>query len=215
MTDAPFQRILDSARARLPGAMTGSIQQELYNVIKEFCERTNVWQEAIPFTTHPNDHSYRITASSPAALITRLLWIEGTRHGSHETTFTPGIMYNGSLEMTGVSSTILHLPHGTGAGDVWRAHVALTITDPSGPTGLPQIPDWIIDKYYDAILNGVVANMMMQGAKPYSNLQGAQFHGRKFRDGMTKARAETAHRYQRGGQAWAFPRAFRTRSQVF
>jgi len=211
MTDAPYQRLLDTARTNLPGALDGGLQLVLFNVLREFLTRTNIWQDEIPLRLHQNKHEYLLAARSPSAIITRLMWLEGPKSQDGR----DGFPIRARLKSDGSTTATLLVQGVVSENELAHAHVALTVTDPTGPTGLPRIPDDIVDGHFDTILSGLLERMMLQPSKPYSNPQLASYHGHRFRQGMSAARAELAHGGVFGGQAWRFPGGFRTRSQVF
>jgi hypothetical protein len=194
VTAAPYNRILDSARARLPGALDGSMQLELFNVLKEFTQRTNLWLEDIAITTATGQRDYDLSPSSPSAVVNRLLWLEGAT----------GVPVHAHLTNLGGPFMTLRLATAPSASEDWTAHVALAVGDPTDGSGLPRVPDWIVTKYQLGLLDGLLARMMSQPAKPYSSPM-ADLHMRNFNKAMTLARSEAAHGQVYSGQAWRYP----------
>ena len=217
MTDAPYQRLFDTARAHLPGAMDGGMHLELFNTLREFLNRSNIWVDEIPFRTSNTRQGYEITTAQPSALINRLMWIEGKRdpRGSYTHAYPTGVSYRGQLIGAGKPTAEIVIDGLPGQGEIWYAHVALVPTDPTGPTGLPRIPDDIIDGHFETILSGLLERMMIQPSKPYSNIQGASYHGHRFRAGTNQAKNAHLHGDVFRGQAWRYPRTFRSRTQTF
>lgn len=212
MSIAPYQRIIDSARANLPGALEGPMQLELFNVMKEFVQRSNVWTGVIAFEATPQQIEYEIVSENGSAFINRLLWLEGKR-GSNDGHY--GSPVPASLLDAGGHSATLRLDYAPGGHETWRAHVAYGLTDPTDKNGYPRLPDSLIDKYQLPILSGLLSRMMAQPAKPYSNPQMAQFHWATFHRGISQAKTELLKGHTFRGQNWRFPGQFRTRRKVF
>jgi hypothetical protein len=204
VTAAPYNRILDSARVRLPGALDGAMQLELFNVLKEFTQRTNIWREEISFSAVAGETEYDLSSSTPSATINRLL---GLRSAS-------GAPISAYLETAGVSLATLRVRTAPSAPEDWVAHVALALSDPTDGSGLPRVPDWIAMKYQLGIIDGLLARMMSQPSKPYSSPL-ADLHMRNFNKTVTLARSEAAHGNVHSGQAWRFPGSVRTRTQRY
>ena len=95
--------------------------------------------------------------------------------------------------------------------DTYTARVALTVADPVTRDGYPEFPDWIMDKYGNDILEGVLFRMMSQIAKPYSSPQMAQYHGKLFKQAVSQAKVEASHQNVYRGQSWRFPQTFARR----
>ena len=119
----------------------------------------------------------------------------------------------GALIASGAQDAILRIYDLPNAAELWIAEVALTITDPIDGEGIPYAPDWIIQKYQDALTDGLLSRVMVHPAKPYSNKEGAAFHGRRYMNGTTSGKADARRGSTFGGQRWAYPTGFRTFSQ--
>jgi hypothetical protein len=119
----------------------------------------------------------------------------------------------GALVRSGASNAILRIYDLPNVPEVWVSEVALTINDPIDGDGLPFMPAWIADKYFDVLLDGLLSRVMVHPAKPYTNEKGAAFHGRRFMSGIGTARTDVRHGGIYGSQRWRFPQSFATRSQ--
>ena len=110
----------------------------------------------------------------------------------------------------GTPTPVLRIFHNPGPNQLWVATLALNIVDPLDADGLPIVPQSIMEKYKDAIGDGAISRLMAQGGKPYSNEQGAAFHGRKFNQGVGLARQEVRDMFTYGGQRWTYPIGWRS-----
>lgn len=205
-------RIIDSTRIRLPGALDGAIRMEFFGVAREFLQRSNIWREAIPITVVPSVACYELVGEH-RGLVNRLIWVEGQRQISEGAPARSGPPRPAALLRTGVLDAEIRIDWLPSQTELWFAHVALTVADPTDRLGLPFLPSWIVEKYAATLTDGLVARMAAIPLKPYSNKALAAYHGREFRMGTNLAKNETAHSNTLGGQAWAFPQGFRSRTQ--
>ncbi|WP_374309876.1 hypothetical protein [Methylocella sp.] len=206
-------RLVDLARDRLPGALDGMILRELFMTVREFFMRSDAWTHIISFCACPRQHKYKISpaAEEGDAFVNRLLWVEGLRPCSDKT--GGGLACAATMPQPGAPFATIEIRNPPSAPEKWHAHVALTVVDPTDHDGFPRVPDWLFDKHMGALLDGLLARMMTQPAKPYSNAAMAQYHGRRFENGVNLARTETRHGTLASGQRWSFPRSFQVRSQ--
>jgi hypothetical protein len=180
------------------------MQLELFNVFKDFTQRTNIWREEISVQAVANETDYNIFSSTPSAMINRLLGVESAS----------GAPVPAYLVTAGSSLVTLRAKTAPSAPEVWTAHVSLAISDPTDGNGLPRVPDWLAMKYQLGILDGLLARMMSQPNKPYSSPL-ADLHMRNFNKAVALARSEVAHGNVYSGQAWRFPGSVRMRTQRY
>lgn len=196
MANADFNRLMDQLRIRLPGALDGTIQLELFSVMNEFFQTSNCWSEDIPMKVVPTRTTYEIVSTTPSS-INRLFWVK-----------TPsGVPVAATMPVPGT----IELANPPSEEAVYTATVALTITDPVDREGYPEFPDWFLNKYSNDILDGVLGRMMSQFAKPYSQPQLAQYHMRRFVQAANRAGVEAIHGNVYRGQNWRFPQTFARR----
>lgn len=193
-------RLMNNARIRLPGATDGAIQLELFNVLDEFFQRSKIWQKKIEFAVtsadDPDTTTYYIEAES-VATINSLMGIVTSK----------GAPVYGTMQTPG--EIILNTQ--PGQDDTYTATVSLTVNDPVARDNYPEYPQWILDKYYLALLDGLLGRMMSQPAKPFTNIPLATYHGRKFRSAIAQARTDSLRKNLNNAQAWRFPQSFAVR----
>lgn len=192
---ADLNRLMDNARVRLPGALDGAIQLEIYNVLNDFLQRTSIWTEDVNFavvSTLVAGDTIPIAAS--AGTINQLMAVKDSSGFQRNM----GMAVPGTLEIIDVPST----------AETWTATVALTCGDPLTSAGNPVIPDWILTKYHSGILSGVLGRMFSQAAKPYSSDKLSILHTREFNAVAAQGNADASHKNVYRGQAWRFPQAF-------
>lgn len=197
-------RLMNNLQVALPGALTGAIQLEIFNVLNEFLQKTDIWQESINFSISPsNAYLSTIEIVPSAGQINRLIYVVDTNQLQRRMSMpTPGYLQ------------VIELASGA---ETWTARVALTCTDPLPTNGalanLPLIPGWILSKYNNGIMSGVLARMMAQPAKPYTNPKLAVMHQRIYKNAENEGKTESRRQNLFDGQAWSFPQGFATRHQ--
>lgn len=199
MAHSDIERLMNTARVRLPGATDAPMQLELFTVMDDFFKGSNLWQEDIDFTvagSAPAGTIYYLTPTGPC-IIDKLMWCyaapaENALRGSQITATmqTPGEL-------------ILRTQPNT--DEVYRATVALTVQDPTQRDGYVTFPKWVLDKYRTVILDGLLGKMMSQPAKPFTDKQLSVYHLRRFKAGISEARVEGQRNNVYRSQAWRFP----------
>lgn len=203
---APWTRLFSDIKIGVPGVTNAVLQQELYRVVKDFVETTNIWTETLPITGQPNVTSYPFTltgkgepnrlmmlydpAISPPSVPRWIEWCVGMT--------VPGVI------------DILYAPSST---VTWNAVIAKTLADEVTTAGWPDIDttdQWFIDKYRDAFSYGTLARFQRQPMKPYSNMQLSQDNQRNYLAMRNRARTDTIKQNAFGGQAWSYPQTFAT-----
>jgi len=200
---ADVQRLMNNARSRLSGATDNVLQQELFAVMDDFFKKSNVWNEDIEVTIPGQDPAGTIYQLAPAApaLIDKLLWVF---QKPSDTSIGRGSAITAAMSVPGE----LTLRTQPSSSVVYIVTVALTVADPTNRDGYVQFPAWVLAKYRDDILDGLLGRMMTQPNKPYTNSQLAIFHMRKFVQACASARVEWQRNNTYRTQAWAFPGGF-------
>ena len=83
MASLAMTRLINNLRARLPGATDNLINYELYNVLNDWFQDTNMWYEDIEFpvfantadSTEPPDNMEYVLATNQTAAIVRLMGV--------------------------------------------------------------------------------------------------------------------------------------------
>jgi hypothetical protein len=205
---ANIDRLMNNARTRLPGATDAVLQLELFNVMDEFFKKSNVWNEDIDITIpglDPAGTIYELTPTGPS-LIDKLLWVFEL---PNDTSIGRGAGVMAYMSTPGQ----LTLRTQPSSDIVYRVSVALTVQDPTLRNGYVTFPAWVLAKYRDCILDGLLGGMMSQSGKPYTNTQMGVFHMRKFIQKTASARVEWTRNNNYRAQAWAFPGGFSRGSQ--
>lgn len=201
-------RLVNNIKLRLPGSTTDMILYELYNVLNDWFQDTNMWTEDIEFPVFANtspdvsipDNLEYLLATNETAFIFRLM----------------GVMDNNGLQIAATMPTpgIVRLTKSPTGGVNYTARFALTVSDPVQTGNIPECPDWVIQKYTNEFIDGVLGRMMFIPAKPYSNSQLGTFHTKSFRMGMAFARQEFNRQNTFNVQPWKFPQTYNRRKSL-
>jgi hypothetical protein len=202
-----LSRITDLARVHLPGARDTVIQQEFFAAMKEFFITTNVWTEEICMGC--GTHGCGGCGTKCVGVDYEIFPTMGMIVRLMQVTDEDCYPVAARMDIPG-TVTLYHLPK---SKKHFKALVSLTVADPTNREGNPRFPTWVAQKYQNVLLDGLLYRMMLQPAKPYSNPQLAEYHGKRFRAGMSKASTEKLHGHVFRGQNWRFPQTFRTSSQ--
>lgn len=237
MTTTNIARLQDKARVAAPGALDGSIRMELYDTLKEFFQRTDTWLLELPIFIDPSTNDYQLETgqnviiqrlmsierpSNPATLIPGVQppyapmcppqYLAAAESGQGPSSEAQNPLFRSPrsaiLLNAGAQCPILRIYHNPMSNETWMATVSLNICDPLDADGFATPPDWILENWMNYLSSGVICRLMLQPGKPYSSLPGAQYHGRKFNEGVGLARTAIRRSFTYGSQRWAFPRGW-------
>ena len=200
MAGRDITRLMNEARSHLVGATDNTIQLALFGVMDDFFRGSNAWQEDIDVQVAGNEPAGTIYPLTPtgACLIDKLMWVFVAPASAQELRGTP---VNAAMSVPG-ELTLYSQPSSPA---VYRATVALTVSDPLTRDGNVIFPEWVLQKYRAIILHGLLGRMMAQPNKPFSNLQLSVYHSRSFNSGISTARVEVQRNNKYRAQAWRFP----------
>lgn len=235
MTTTNMARLNDMVRMTCGGALDGVIRMEMFNTLKEWFQRTDAWLLEIPIYIQPYTNDYQLGTGQNVA-VNRLMGLDrprtppqyaeypvppylpmcpqqflSTAGPSQETEAQDPLFRtqrSGMLLNAGTKCPILRIRDNPTANEVWIATLALNVCDPVDSEGFTQPPDWVMEKYLNYIANGVNTRLMLQPGKPYTSLQGAQYHGRMFNQGIGLCRTEVRHMFGYASQRWNYPQGW-------
>jgi hypothetical protein len=198
VTTLTLNRLMESIRADCPGALDDTIRRSLFSCLREMLHISDVWTNDIPLDVTVGETTYDLFPTDDGN-INRLMYIFDLNQAQ---------VY-GRMPVPGT----LILRDAPNVDTTYTVTVALTVFDPVTPEGYPLLPDWIIERYSDELVDGVLGRLMSQPVKPYSNQQLAVYHLRRWRNGIARARIDARQQNLFASQAWRFPRSFAGRSQ--
>jgi len=195
---ADLKRMMDNIRVRVPGVLDSMIQLEMFNAIDAFLTSSILWTEKIDFPVFYGTKVGEQTIVEPeAGRIFQLQWV----HNSNLIPQRMTMPEEGLLEFVDIPSQ----------DDTWTAQVAITCDDPTTREGYPVVPAWIVNKYYQGMIDGILARLYSQPAKPYTSDKLAIFHAQAAASARGRAKGEAAQQNLYRGQPWRYPQNFATR----
>lgn len=195
-----YQRFYDNVRMSAVGAIQSAIQAELFETLRDFCQKTNAYSQFQDIVVSGASQTYALTTPGGAA-IKRILSMRDITNGAEQ----PWVGVRWPVVL--VLPSTMQLNWQLNNTYTWRVQTTLYPVDPVDANGNPIVPNWIIDDYFDALFSGVLSRLFLQQAKPYSNPQLGAARYRMYRAGRGEATAAVLQANMYGGQAWAFPQA--------
>lgn len=195
----PFDRLMDTIRTYIPGAIDIAIKQELFGVCQEFFRESNVWQEVVPFTLTQGEDTADVMPFT--GKIERLAYVVGSENKIPVRNATMPDPYNGTILMPFAS-----------AGN-YEATLIINVSDPISRDVFPIVPQYLMDRHWEVIMHGVLSHFYAHPKKPYSDIQLAALYNSKFKGGYARARNDQNALYRQGAQAWRFPQTYNNHRQ--
>jgi hypothetical protein len=195
---ADLKRLMDNIRIRVPGVLDSMIQLELFNAIENFLTQSLLWVENINFPVFYGTKIGDQTIVEPeAGRIFQLQWVRNSQLIAQRMVMPE----EGLLEFVDIPSQ----------DDTWTAQVAITCDDPTTREGYPVVPAWIVNKYWQGMVDGTLSRLYAQPAKPYTSDKLAIFHAQAAASARGRAKGEAAQMNLYRGQPWRFPQQFATK----
>lgn len=201
--DRDLERIMAQVETQLPGVSRSGLKGMLFDVINEFFEDSNAWNESLSLTIQPNTQNYTLTPQQ-GGMIIRLVAIFDTNNIAYPA-FVQDFNNPPSVDIA------LVYPQNTVIST--NALVVKNVILPNNRDDVPDAPSWLLPRYGRYIEYGLLGKMAAQPGKTYTNLNLARDMMARFKDSITIVRTFTARNSIYGGQSWRYPSAFRTNSQ--
>ena len=192
-----FSRLIRNVRVHSPGVSSAGIKSEIFETMVEFCFETNFWYEDITVNVVPKVQIYSLQPNS--GNIVRLISL--------------GDSQNNAVTCKMDSSANITLSFIPTTASTLSARVAKVPY--ISVNGYPSMPADAMTLYSGLITDGVMGRIMMQPNKPWTNLDTANIHLRRWRAGLNVVRAAVGRGNLFGANAWVFPGGWRGRTQKF
>lgn len=214
--DRDFERVMNQARVQLTGSSEAGLKGTLFDVLDEFCDVSNCWVEWLQIAIQTSTQMYQIFPQH-GGMINRLITALDTNQvvlpGALSFGDSPASFVGQPNSYVNPPGVIFSLTYPQNTSYTANILVSKKIILPNSKDDVPDGPGWLIPKYGRYITEGLIGSMMTQPGTSYTSVAGAQFHLRKFRDGMAMAKTETMRANIFGAQSWSYPRQYRTNSQ--
>ena len=179
-------RLYDNIMLQVPAVGLSLVKLMVWNTIEEFYLRSTARRETVFWTMSVGMTQIDFNPYDATWLVAWILDVSGL-------TF-PQIRMPGLLIDTQPNGQAFQR---TGS-------VLLALKPVSFSTDLP--PE-LFEQWFETILDGSLARLYMQPAKPWSSVQLAGYHGGRYRGGISRARAIAQGSFTDGGGRWRFPQA--------
>lgn len=209
--------ILDELLVELAGATVNAVKLACRDALREFLTESAAWRiELEPFTVKANKEIYYL---DPPFANSQILYIHGMSRRLGDRWVPMGLGADVDFESTGSTAGATMPLYCRGFADTpgkvamrpiltadavraVRPTVSLIFRDPWDG----QIPLFIMRYWREVIKNGTLGRMMQQQDKPYSNPVMGQYHLRRFRSGIARAREMAKRQYTEADHTFTFPR---------
>jgi hypothetical protein len=214
----PFDRVFADVRKDLPSIPDAVVRQEIFRVLDDFTQHTNIWRENVLIQIVPNNYRYTFTTLTGKPSRLMFVYVDpGLPYAAPDTlppTAPPDAPPVGLYwPMRGITMRepgVLLLPRLPGNAANWIAVVAKRTAEPLDPSNYPVIDEWIVDKYADTLGRGIIARLQFEPQKPYSNPMLAKANQAAYISGRSMARVNDGHANVFDAQNWTFPQGWAT-----
>lgn len=209
-----FDQLLTQAKVKLVGASDAGLRGEFYDVLTEFFNDSSIWTQEVTIPYLPNVRAY--PAFVPEGQIIRLNWLadwgpnqplpltQAIVPGTAGPVPAPALMSEiGLVQVAKVPDT----------SGFYQAQFVCNTALPTGRDMVPHAPSWVLPIWHVGLLDGILGKMMTSPNKSYSNQATGQYHLKRFRDAIARARVSKLRANTVGSSAWRFPQNFRALSQ--
>lgn len=177
-------RILDKVQSTMPGLTTDMASMVTWTTIEDFYIKSTYRREHVYWELCPGETILDFDPYDADWRVCRFLELSGL--------FTWKIIPPGRvIDLTSPT------PTGVRNGE------ALLALKPDNIN--VDLPYDVMTTYWEGIMSGVLYRLFMQPAKPYSDLNAAQIHGRLYRSCIASARGDAQAWHVRDGSSWQYP----------
>jgi len=196
---------MDTLRTRLPGADDNVINLELRNAIREFCTQSGAFLKRVELALKQDKNEYNLNPQPEG----NVLWV-------HQIYSAKGFEYvlvdDERLARVGMNraycpspGTIQISPTPDADADKKDGLVVWVGMVPNFNIVNLTVPDEFETAWFDHILDGALFRMHSQHKRPWTNPLSAQYHAKRFRNGMAQARDVTRRRFSNAESSFLFP----------
>ncbi len=189
-----IEKLMTNARHKLVGSIDGAIKLELFNVVDEFCRRSDANRYAAPIPIVAGTVAYTVTF--PHEVVIRVFNVNHEFLDTHDSYYDP-------------DSGLLAFKNEPTAHDaLYPAYLNVSLAPKAEAVENPD--DWMPElnwqRYYNTLLWGLLGAMHGQPAKPYYSEKLATYYTKKFRNGMNTAKALASVGNAPNASSWRFPK---------
>ena len=190
IAEPDWERLIESATAKLPGASKAMLKNEVFDVMHEFFNLSSSWLEniAVPVVAGTVDYDLIPAEGQIIRLVAAV-----DSNNVPQPAFMPTL-------------GTLHIVYPTNINVTYHAIVVKNVVMPTEKGNIPIAPEWLLPVWGPSILDGLLGRMMGQLSKSYSNPALSLYHLKRFLNAIADARSSTLRNNTFGAQAWNYPR---------
>lgn len=193
-----FNRLWATAMSRLPGIGTDALKLEMSNAMQEFLRNTHCWREKVVLNLIEGQSIYDVNPQANCADVAYVirLRVDDRLYQPLGAEAFDGTRTSGTFRvLDNFREVELHPAPTASKPKALQAWVGLSLKP-----GSLDMPDALLDHYFENILDGVLDRGYAHPTKPYSNAEKQVYHHRRFLAAITRTRREI-----RGGKSQATP----------
>lgn len=190
---------------RTPGASRAVVTREFSNTCREFYEQSLAWQQPLTAVNIVNGtNSYTPTDPDADSEVVRVLGVIVNDFPIAAAPQRPVLADSGSNRprcwyISGYKTAVLYPTPNEDLTGGLIFYVALKPT-----VAATVLPDIALARHYEGLLDGCLGRLYAHPAKPYSNIEGAGYHLKRFRNAIALYKGEAKQGYAQA-QNWRFP----------
>jgi hypothetical protein len=183
---ARFEDFQDTLMQHLPGALPDSVRQTFFTHARRFYRRSRVWRVTIPgLCVTPEAYRFPL---NPVDQYADVCFVEGARLGRFPLSVTDGP----DPWMTTGRPSRIWMPdlHNVEVWPLPTEHIEETLTvevSVQPRRDANHLPPEALTHHYEALVSGVLGDMMFQPKKPYTDAAMAALHARRFETEVSRA----------------------------
>lgn len=207
MASEAFEIWRDDLLTRLPGVDEDMADAQFLSALREFYTRSGAWIQEITKTLQAERDTYTL---NPAINNSRVFLVHQVQFGDARPVAPlsrrPMITGSGDggfqFHMTTPSKMVVYPTPAVGMASMTMKILA-SCTFEDGECHTP--PEQVQVHFYDFLLDGALGRMMSIPKKPWSNPATAQYHLRRFRNGIAEARDMAKRSWGLSESSFEFP----------
>jgi hypothetical protein len=204
-----FEHLMKQATVRLTGVAQDALKAEFYDVLSEFFNDSSCWTQDVTVAATPDAYTYPLYVNEG-----QIIRLVGVVNWGTEVP-APGTIPQNAQVVAALMPDIgtLVLNHPPISNNYLQVNVVTNVALPTDKHMVPLMPEWVLQVWHVGLLDGLLGKMMTQPGKNYTNLVQGQYHLKRFRDAIARARVSKLRANSVGSQAWRFPQQYRSVSQ--
>lgn len=235
-TSLPIDRLMQTIKTRCPGAAEELIKLEVFNTLDEFFRRTTAWRlnDTITLTEGETDYDIGVPVNAAIVLVISVTHngvVVAPAAAQGQTVISLGTIVP-ELTFPDADAEFVPFQSDIVGGAFTYAMFRPDFISIANPPTVEQLKfplraifalsihrdaleidagdwvleDWMYDMFFQDWLDGVLRSFYGMPSKPWTNVQLAAYHGKRFRSALAQRKAQANKGFTYGQAGWRFPR---------